>query len=103
MNNQPAEGGGTDTIDVAYVAHLARLQLSPEEIRTLQGQLDQILHYVRQLNRLNLDGIEPTAHAIPVQNVLRADEARPGLDRETALANAPARQAGQFAVPPIIE
>ena len=92
-------------LDVAYVAHLARLHLTEEEVRAFQGQLDQVLAYVDQLRELDVEGIEPTAHAQPMENVLREDAAcpRPDEAREALLENAPARQADQFQVPRIIE
>jgi aspartyl-tRNA(Asn)/glutamyl-tRNA(Gln) amidotransferase subunit C len=90
-------------IDVDYVAHLARLHLTDEEIRTFQAQLSQIVDYVRKIDHLKLDGIEPTSHAHPVVNVLRRDEVRPGLDREAVLRNAPAVIQDQFMVPKIVE
>ena len=93
----------TDKIDVRYVAHLARMHLSADEVARLQPQLEQIVGYVRQLNELDVEGIEPTAHAIPAQNVFRADEVRPGLDHAAAMANAPQAREGQFIVPKIIE
>lgn len=91
------------TIDVAYVAHLARLHLTGEEIEAFQGQLAQVVQYVEQLNELDVEGIEPTSHAVPVQNVMREDEPSPSMNRDRALANAPEHRAGQFAVPRIIE
>ena len=92
-------------LDVAYVAHLARMHLTGEEIREFQGQLDQVLAYVDQLKELDVDGIEPTAHAIPVENVLRDDIACPRSpeQREAQLDNAPARQGDEFLVPRILE
>ncbi len=90
-------------IDVAYVAHLARLHLTPEEEAAFQTQLDHILAYVNQLRSLDVRDVEPTAHAIPVHNVFRADEPRPSMDREAALANAPSARQGLFIVPRIIE
>jgi len=95
-----AAAGG---IDVAYVAHLARLHLTDEELHTFQGQLGDIVDYVRQLGELDLDGIEPTSHAQPVYNVFRPDEVREGLDRDAVMDNAPASRAGQFSVPRIVE
>ena len=92
-----------DKIDVRYVAHLARLHLSDDEIARFQGQLEQVLGYVRELEKLDVEKVEPTAHAMPVNNVFRKDEARPGLDRDQALANAPKERQGQFIVPKIIE
>ena len=94
---------GVDGIDVRYVANLARLHLTDEEAHTFQAQLEQVVAYVRKINALPLDGIEPTSYAHPVVNVLRADEARPGLDRARVLANAPAVIQDQFMVPRIME
>lgn len=90
-------------IDVSYVANLARLHLSDEETRTFQGQLEQIVDYVRKIGELDLAGIEPTSHAHPVNNVFRQDEVRPGLDVETVMNNAPAEIENQFKVPRIVE
>lgn len=90
-------------IDVNYVAHLARINLSPEEAAKLGTQLGQILEYVKKLQELDVSPIEPTAHAVPLSNVTRPDEVRPSLDREKALRNAPAHANGLFMVPKIIE
>jgi aspartyl-tRNA(Asn)/glutamyl-tRNA(Gln) amidotransferase subunit C len=92
-----------DKIDVRYVAHLARLHLTDEEASRFQPQLEQILQYVKELSALDVEGVEPTAHAMPVQNVFRKDETRPCVDREKALRNAPLERGGQFVVPKIIE
>jgi aspartyl-tRNA(Asn)/glutamyl-tRNA(Gln) amidotransferase subunit C len=92
-----------EAIDVRYVAHLARLDLTEEEARQFQGQLDHILDHFRQIRDLPVADVEPTAHAVPIHNVFREDAVRPGLDRDRALANAPAHQAGQFMVPKIVE
>ena len=92
-----------DNMDVRYVAHLARVKLSDEEIALFQGQLDHILAHVKTLSGLNVDGVEPTAHAMPIQNVFRRDEPRPCLDREKVLKNAPHERNGQFVVPKIVE
>lgn len=90
-------------MDVAYVAHLARLHLSEQERAKFQRQLDDILAHVNELKQVDVTGVEPTAHAIPVRNVFRADEPRPGLDHDAAMHNAPSEKAGQFFVPKIIE
>ena len=92
-----------NVIDVAYVARLARLDLSAEEVQTFQAQLAQIVEYVRKINELNLDGVEPTSHACAVTNVFRQDKVRRGLDRERVLGNAPSQAGGQFRVPKIVE
>ena len=90
-------------IDVKYVAHLARLHLTPEEERKLGAQLGGILGYIEKLKELDVTGVEPTAHAVPMVNVTRADEIRPSLAREDALRNAPAQANGLFIVPKIVE
>ena len=94
---------GTDTIDVAYVARLARLDLTEDEIRSFQAQLREIVGYVRKVQELDVSSVEPMSHVIPVENVFRSDEAREGLTCESALANAPAQRDGQFVVPRIME
>ena len=90
-------------IDVRYVAHLARLELTPEEQSRFRGQLGDVLGYVTQLEKLDVSQVEPTAHAIPLVNVTRPDEVRPSLTHEEALRNAPARANGLFIVPKIVE
>ncbi len=90
-------------LDVAHIANLARLDLNEDEIATFQSQLDKILAYVEKLSGLDVDGIEPTAHAIPVFDVMRDDVARPGFGLEKALRNAPRRVGDQFGVPKVIE
>ena len=93
----------TEKIDVAYVARLARLHLTDEERAEFQGQLEQIVDYVRKIGDLDLAGIEPTSHAHLVQNVLRRDEVAPGLAFDEVMDNAPASADDQFSVPKIIE
>jgi aspartyl-tRNA(Asn)/glutamyl-tRNA(Gln) amidotransferase subunit C len=90
-------------IDVKYVAHLARLSLTPEEEQKLGAQLSHILSYVEKLKEVDVSGIEPTAHAFPLINVTRADEVQPSMSHEDALRNAPAQANGLFIVPKIVE
>jgi aspartyl-tRNA(Asn)/glutamyl-tRNA(Gln) amidotransferase subunit C len=90
-------------IDVAYVARLARLDLTEEERARFQAQLGDIVGYVRQISRLDVSGIEPTSHAMTVHNVFRDDAVKPGLDPEVVRKNAPAILNGQFKVPRIVE
>jgi len=90
-------------IDVKYVAHLARLNLTPEEDEKFGAQLGQILTNVAKLNQLDVSQVEPTAHAIPLVNVTRSDEIRPSISNEEALRNAPAKANGLFIVPKIVE
>ncbi len=93
----------SDTIDVTYVARLARLYLSAEEIAAFQAQLGQILDYVQAIRSVDVTGVEPTAHAIRVQNVFREDAPAAGLPMEAILANAPQHADNQFLVPRIVE
>ena len=89
--------------EVEHVAHLARLELTPEEAEEFTGQLGQILEYFDKLKELDTGAIEPTSHAIPMVNAFREDEVRPSQDQETALQNAPEKERGFFRVPKIIE
>ena len=90
-------------IDVKYVAHLARLALTPDEEKKLSAQLGSILGYIEKLRELDVTNVEPTAHAVPMVNVTRADEIRPSLSHEDALRNAPNKGGGLFIVPKIVE
>jgi len=89
--------------EVEYVAHLARVELTPEEAQKFAGQLDQILQYFEKLNELDTKDVEPTRHAIAVVNAFRDDEVRVSYDSETALKNAPDKDGPFFKVPKIIE
>jgi len=89
--------------DVAKVAILARLRLSPEELETFTGQLNSIVDYVAQLQELDTTGVEPLAHGIELRNVFRDDVRGPALEREQALANAPKRNQASFLVPAVLE
>ncbi len=90
-------------IDVKYVAHLARLSLSPAEEQKLGEQINHILGYIEKLKELDVSQVEPTAHAVPLVNVTRSDEVRASLSNEEALRNAPAKANGLFMVPKIVE
>ncbi|HEY7957328.1 MAG TPA: Asp-tRNA(Asn)/Glu-tRNA(Gln) amidotransferase subunit GatC [Polyangia bacterium] len=89
--------------EVKKTALLARLELSEAEVAQLCGELDAILGYVQALSTLDVDGIEPTTHAVPLDCPLREDRLGPQLDVEAALADAPRRQGELFEVPKIIE
>jgi len=89
--------------EVEHVALLARLNLAEEELETFTGQMDAILAYVDKLNMLDTSNIVPTSHAVPMENAFRADEVRPSIGTESALANAPERVEGFFRVPKVIE
>ena len=86
-----------------YVAHLARLSLSPDEELKLGAQLESILGYIAKLKEADVSGVEPTAHAFPLVNVTRPDELRPSMPHEDALRNAPNTANGLFIVPKIVE
>ena len=89
--------------DVKYVAHLARLALTPEEEQKFQAQLGNVLVYIAKLNELDVSSVEPTAHAVPLVNVMRADVVQPSLPHDEAMRNAPAQVNGLFQVPKIVE
>lgn len=92
-------------MNVRDVARLARIRLTDDEAKEYQGQLDQILKYVEQLERLDVSGIEPTAHAEDIHNVVREDVARDDhrLSREDALHNAPETAHDQIKMPKVVE
>lgn len=89
--------------NIDYVARLARIELSPEEKSKLGPQLEAILGYVAKLKEVDVEGVEPTAHAFPLVNVTRPDEVTESLSTEEALRNAPAKAGGLFVVPKIVE
>ncbi|MGI6496168.1 MAG: Asp-tRNA(Asn)/Glu-tRNA(Gln) amidotransferase subunit GatC [Kiritimatiellia bacterium] len=93
----------SQTIDVGYVANLARLALTDEEISTFQRQLGAVLAHVDKLGELDLEGIAPTTYGQPACGTLREDTPRKGLETETVLSNAPARRGDEFQVPKIVE
>jgi aspartyl-tRNA(Asn)/glutamyl-tRNA(Gln) amidotransferase subunit C len=93
---------GLSRSDVEHVAHLARLGLTDAEITLLQGQLNHILDQYAKLAEVDTDAIPPTAQTIELENILREDVARPSMDPERVLANAPARDGDFFVVPAIL-
>ena len=93
----------TEGVDVSYMANLARLKLTADEIDLFQGQLEHILAYVEQLSEVDVAGIEPMAHAVSVTNVFRNDEAKPSDAAEGIRANFPVNQQSLVSVPKIIE
>ena len=88
--------------DVAHVARLARLDLTPEELHRYTEQLGAVLDYAAEVSALDISGVPPTAHPFPLQNVLRPDEPGPSLDRDEVLAMAPESEDGRFRVPRIL-
>jgi aspartyl-tRNA(Asn)/glutamyl-tRNA(Gln) amidotransferase subunit C len=88
--------------DVQYVAILARLQVTDEEVGRYTQQLANILEYVEQLSKLDTANVEPLTHPLDVKNVFRPDEVRPSLTQAEVLSNAPEPQSGHFKVPKIM-
>ena len=92
-----------DEKQVEHVAKLARLKLTPEELTRFSAQLSHVLGYIEDLNEVDVTNVEPMSHPLDVKNVFRADEAKPSLPLDEALANAPQRRDGFFLVPPVLE
>jgi aspartyl-tRNA(Asn)/glutamyl-tRNA(Gln) amidotransferase subunit C len=88
---------------VQHVAHLARIELSPAELEKLSGQLQDILDFIDKLKKIDIKGINPTSHILPMNNVLREDKQRASLSINKALENAPHREGNFFGVPQVIE
>ena len=89
--------------DVEHVALLSRLEFSETELEKYTGQLDAILAYIDVLNQVNTYGVEPLAHVLDIRNVMRPDQARPGLSRDEALANAARIADDPFAVDAVLD
>jgi aspartyl-tRNA(Asn)/glutamyl-tRNA(Gln) amidotransferase subunit C len=94
---------GASEIDVAYVAKLARLDLSDAETRLFQKQLGEVLKYAEKLREVDVSHVEAAAHAIPVFNVFREDEPRDWFTAEEALSNAPRKANNLFIVTKVVE
>ena len=90
-------------LNIDHVAHLARLALTPEEKVKFATQLGDVLTYIEQLKKVDVSGVEPTAHAFPVYNVWADDVAQPGLSVEAALKNAPSQRNNMIVVPKVVE
>ena len=90
-------------LNIDHVANLARLALTPEEKAKFSAQLGDVLAYIEQLRKVDVSGVEPTAHAFPVYNVWADDVAQPGLPVEAALKNAPAQRNNMIVVPKVVE
>lgn len=88
--------------DVAHVARLARLTLTDEELDRFTPQLAAVLEHARDVESLDVGDVAPTAHPLPLKNVLRPDVVKPSLDRAEVLAAAPAVEDDRFAVPPVL-
>ncbi len=94
---------GTSDLDVAYVARLARINLTEDEEKTFQKQLDDVLKYVEKLRQVDVTGINLAAHGLPVFNVFREDAPRDWFTAEQALTNAPRQADRLFVVPKVVE
>ena len=92
-----------EEFNIDYVARLARLALTAEEKAQFAQQLGDVLHHIEQLGKVDVTGIEPTAHAFPLENIWAADVPRVGLPVELALQNAPAQRDGMITVPRVVE
>ncbi|MDA8311154.1 MAG: Asp-tRNA(Asn)/Glu-tRNA(Gln) amidotransferase subunit GatC [Actinomycetota bacterium] len=88
--------------EVAHVAGLARLALTTDELDMFTGQLARVIDHARDVAALDVAGVPPTAHPLPVRNVYRPDEPRRGLERDEVLAEAPEVEDGRFKVPRIV-
>jgi aspartyl-tRNA(Asn)/glutamyl-tRNA(Gln) amidotransferase subunit C len=88
--------------DVAHVARLARLDLTDDELERFTGQLGAVLEHAADIAALDIADVPPTAHPLPLKNVLRDDEPVPSVDRDEVLAQAPAAEDGRFRVPRIL-
>jgi aspartyl-tRNA(Asn)/glutamyl-tRNA(Gln) amidotransferase subunit C len=88
-----------DAKQVLHVARLARLELAPEDVQPMADELSSILGHIEKMSTLDLDGVAPTTHVVPVEGVLREDVAEPPLTREVALSQAPKHTETGFLVP----
>jgi aspartyl-tRNA(Asn)/glutamyl-tRNA(Gln) amidotransferase subunit C len=95
--------GKTSDLDVAYVARLARINLTEAEEKIFQKQLDDVLQYVEKLRQADVSNVEPTAHALPIFNVFREDAPRDWFTAEQAVSNAPRKANGLFIVSKVVE
>jgi aspartyl-tRNA(Asn)/glutamyl-tRNA(Gln) amidotransferase subunit C len=93
----------TADLDVAYVAKLARLNLTEAETQLFQKQLDEVLEYVEKLRGVDVSGVEASAHAVPMFDVFREDEPRDWFTAEEALSNAPRQANNLFIVTKVVE
>ena len=93
----------SESIDVSYVAKLARLNLDGEETAVFQKQLSEVLHYIEKLREVDVSAVEAATHAVPVSNVFREDQPRDWFTAEEALANAPGKANNLFIVPKVVE
>ena len=89
--------------EILHIASLTRIHLEEKELEQLTKSLDDILHYITKLQKLDVKNVPPTSHALSINNVFRADVVKPSLSQEEALSFAPAKHKGAFKVPQVIE
>ena len=92
----------TSSIDIDYVANLARLDLTEDEKKKFSVQLGEVLKYFERINEVDVADVEPMAHAAEIFNVFAEDKSRPSLDRDEALKNAPKRDDECYRVPAVL-
>ena len=90
-------------IDIDYVARLARIELTADEKVKFSNQLSQVLGYFEKLSAINVDNVEPSAHAHAIYNVWRKDSPTPAMSVEDALMNAPKKRDNQIVVPKVVD
>jgi aspartyl-tRNA(Asn)/glutamyl-tRNA(Gln) amidotransferase subunit C len=100
--SQAAANSAISEAQVRHIAKLARLAMGEGEVARYTHELAAILGYVEQLKQVNIDGVEPMAHALPQENVWRADEPLPPLGVDAALQNAPEREGPFFKLPKVL-
>jgi aspartyl-tRNA(Asn)/glutamyl-tRNA(Gln) amidotransferase subunit C len=103
FENMAPTSSHSHLLDIPYLARLARITLTLEESELFSKQLDRVLEHVALINKIDLTGIEPMAHAISVFDVVRDDQPQPSLPKKEALANAPHQASGLFIVPKVLE
>ena len=89
--------------EVAHVAYLARLNLTDDELNLFTEQLEAVLSHASDIEALDLSGIEPMSHPLPVENIMRKDKPQPSLEPREFLSAAPAVEDGRFVVPKILD
>lgn len=92
-----------DRAEVLHIARLARLGLGEEDVAKFQEQLSSIVDYFQILRQVDTEGVPPTTHTLPLQNVMRPDEPKPSFPQEEVLANAPLAQDGFLRVRAVLE
>lgn len=90
-------------IDIAHIARLARIELTPDEAARFSAQFSRLFDFITELQALDVGDVSPTAQVIPLRNVMRDDAVAPCLTHEEALANAPEREGPYFKAPRILE